>query len=195
MKKFPAFIGLSLAMSLAAPALAQQDAEAVFRQTFGETCELEEDRGASEYFPNTSWELTWQEEYSDTPSSATLYQFFCFAGAYNVNLVYFIETEIDGLRPVAFAVPQYDVTYVDDDFEADVESIKVRGFTSLTMLTNPEFDPETLTMDNHALWRGLGDASSSGRWVFDKGSFVLKTYDVDASYDEEINPTRIVEYK
>lgn len=191
----PALIGFSLAVTIAAPAFAQQDAEAVFRQAFGEACFFDDDRAAAEYFPDESWVLTWQEEYSDTPSSATLYQFFCFAGAYNVNLVYLIDTEYDGLLPVGFAAPQYDVTYVDDDYEGEVESIKVRGFTSQSMLTNSEFDPDTLTMKNHALWRGIGDASSSGRWVFDKGSFVLKSYDVDATYDGEINPTRIVEYK
>lgn len=186
------------ALFLTAAPVGAQDldaAQTAFQTAFGETCMLDVDSAASEYYPAESWTLTWQEEYTETEMSATLYQFFCFAGAYNVNLVYYIEDEFNGLVPLSFAVPSFDVNYVDDDFEGDVDSIVVKGFTTLPMLTNPVFDAETRTIENAALWRGLGDASSSGRWVFEKGDFVLKSYDVDATYDGEVNPERIVEYK
>lgn len=186
--------GILAVFALSASASAQ-DAKETFRQAFSGSCYFDDDSSYEEAFPAQQWTLTWQEEYSESPSTATLYQFFCFAGAYNVNFVYMIETEYDGLIPLGFAAPYYDVKYVNDAYDDAVEDITVRGFTTQLMLTNSRFDPDTETIENHAFWRGLGDASSSGRWVFDKGQFVLKTYDVDASYDEEINPVRVIEYQ
>lgn len=174
---------------------AKDDVETLFKSTFAEACSWDEDLTPAAYFPTESWELTWQEEYSDTQSAGTLYQFFCSAGAYNVNFVYYFDDPFQGLLPVAFAVPQYDVQYENDDFEAAVEAIDVRGFTTQLIITNAEFDPQTQAIENNAKWRGIGDASSGGRWIFERGNFVLKFYDVDASYDGEINPERIVEYK
>ncbi|TIV72916.1 MAG: DUF1176 domain-containing protein, partial [Mesorhizobium sp.] len=43
-------------------------------------------------------------------------------------------------------------------------------------------------------WRGVGDASSSGTYLFRNGDFSLVQYDVDASYDGEINPQTIIDY-
>jgi hypothetical protein len=40
----------------------------------------------------------------------------------------------------------------------------------------------------------VGDASSRGTWVFADGGFRLIRYEVDASYDGEINPQTIVDY-
>ncbi|WP_157970097.1 DUF1176 domain-containing protein [Pelagibacterium sediminicola] len=193
----PAITGVFAVLALAAPASAQ-DAQAAFETAFSDFCFLDEESAAAEYYPNESWSLTWEDGYSDVQYSGTLHQFFCSAGAYNVNLVYYLEQDDDpfpGLMPVSFATPHYDVEYENDDFEGAVETIRVRGFDTQFMLTNPEFDPEAQTITDHTLWRGLGDAFSSGHWVFDKGQFVLKTYDVDATYDGEQNPQRIVEYK
>lgn len=197
MQRLPLAIAIALSltpMSIQAQQ-AEDDVEAKFRAAFGDTCLFDDESSTPEYFTNERWDLTWQEEYSDTPSTATLYQFFCFAGAYNINAIYYLETELEGAVPVSFAVPSYDVKYVDDDFNAAVESINVRGFTSQYILTNSEFDPEAGEMQNYVLWRGIGDASEGGTWVFDRGNFVLKRYDVDASYDDEMNPERIVEFK
>lgn len=187
-------VGMCAVFAVAAP-LKAQDAEAAFRAAFTDTCLLEEESAAAEYYPNESWTLTWKDDYSDAQQSATLYQFFCDSGAYNVNLVYYLEDQYGSVQPVSFAVPQYDVKYENDDFDGPVEAIRLRGFTTQTLLTNPTFDPDTGSLENHSLWRGIGDASSGGRWLFDKGTFVLKSYDVDASYDGEMNPKRIVEYK
>jgi hypothetical protein len=43
-------------------------------------------------------------------------------------------------------------------------------------------------------WRGVGDASANGTWAFKNGRFVLVKYDVDASYDGEINPQTVIDY-
>ena len=40
-------------------------------------------------------------------------------------------------------------------------------------------------------WRGLGDASSNGTWLFRDGTFTLVRYDVDASEDGKIDPQTV----
>ncbi|MCD7061134.1 DUF1176 domain-containing protein [Pelagibacterium xiamenense] len=188
---------LAFSASLIAFPAAGQDTKAVtklFQTTFQSSCYgIEEDFGTLS--ETRSWELTWRHDYSDTDSTATLYEFFCDSGAYNANYVYYLVDEYDGALPVAFAVPEFDVVYEDDDFEGDVLDIPITGYGARLVLTNPHFDPETETITSHSLWRGLGDASSSGTWVFDEGRFRLVTYDVDPSYDGEINPERLVDFE
>lgn len=192
-------LALSLTLALACPIPAQEDQPASaayehFRSAFADSC-FGFDQS---YFSNeepSSWQLSWKPDYSDTERTTTLYEFFCGAGAYNVNYVYYLDDPDFGPFPVAFAIPAFDVKYVDDDFDGDVQSITVRGMTTQWQLTNPSYSPETGTITSSAKWRGIGDASSSGTWAFQQGQFVLKSYDVDASYDDEINPERILEYK
>lgn len=188
-----------LAAMAAAPGLAKDrigaaDVRAAFEATYGELCFsafLTEDEIESETFT-----LTYRYEYDheETPDrEVTLYSFFCTHGAYNRSDVYFLVNEHDEIEPLAFAVPEIDVSYVDDDFDGEVEDISIVGWVGRVQLVNAEFDPETQTMTSHSFWRGIGDASSTGVWRFRLGRFVLESYDVDASYDGEINPERIVD--
>lgn len=186
------------AISATAPALAQQDIHDTlafkhYTKAFGELCYWGEESAAAEYYPSERWELTWQTEYSDTPDTATLYKFYCDAGAYNVNHIFYLETDYGGPLPIGFATPSFDVRYEKDDFEGAVLDIVVDGYSTQLQLTNSEYDPETQTITSHALWRGIGDAASTGTWRFDQGQFVLKRYDVDASYDGEVNPETLVD--
>src|SRR5690606_20469742 len=103
-------------------------------------------------------------------------------------------TEFEGMRPLALAEPDFDVHYENDDFEGAVEGIDVTGMTATTALVNSYFEEETGTLTSASKWRGIGDASSAGTWIFDEGQFVLVHYEVDASYDGEINPEVIVDY-
>lgn len=177
-------------MLLPAPALAQGNSHKLayehFAAAFADTCYWDEEARAAH--PPQSWQLSWQPEYAEITETATLYRFFCDSGAYNVNHVYFIETEFGGLQPVGFATPSFDIVYENDDFEGDVIDITITGYTSQLLLTNSEFDPESQTIVSHALWRGLGDAFSTGTWRFSEGQFVLTRYDVDAQYDGEADP-------
>jgi hypothetical protein len=40
----------------------------------------------------------------------------------------------------------------------------------------------------------VGDASSTGTWLFRDGRFSLVQYEVDASYDGQINPETGLDY-
>ena len=122
---------------------------------------------------------------------ARLFRFFCTAGAYNESHVYYQHDEDNGLRELQFATPELDIRYENDDPEGKVDSITVIGYRAEGMLTNSSYDEATKSIVSNAKWRGVGDASSAGTWIFRDGEFALVRYDVDASYDGEINPETV----
>jgi hypothetical protein len=191
---------MSLLAVLAAPAAAQdasleKQARKLHALAGGDTCE------GSSYVPEDDYE-SWTFSYTPSWSTGdesdreevTLVRLFCFAGAYNESHAYYLKQEYEGLRPIAFAEPFFDVRYENDDFEGKVESISIEGMTSRMLLVNSFFDPDTLSIESFSKWRGIGDASSSGTWIFRDGGFVLKQFAVDASYDGEMNPEVLVDY-
>lgn len=157
----------------------------------GDTCWW--DRVEADIDQVQSWELSFRYEFEkeDGPDRlARLYQMPCNYGAYNFGSIFFIETEFDGLLPLHFAEPVLDIDYADDNSEV-VRSVTVAGFTATYSLVNALFDEETRTINSFSKWRGIGDASSSGRWAFRDGGFMLTGFAVDASYDGEITPETV----
>jgi len=137
------------------------------------------------------FKLTFRHDYTNAPlSTYRLYKFPCYMGAYNESSVFFSADEYDQILQVHFAFPQFDVTYKDDQDEI-LDQITQTGFSTHHTLTNSSFDESTQTLHSRSAWRGLGDASSSGEWLFVRGKFILQTYDIDPTYDGEINPIRI----
>ncbi|MCB9993944.1 MAG: DUF1176 domain-containing protein [Hyphomicrobiaceae bacterium] len=120
-----------------------------------------------------------------------LYRFHCFNGAYNAIHVYYGADQYEEVHQVFFAVPSFDVKYENDDDESKNYKVTVNGFTAYDQLVNSEVDPATQSIHEYSKWRGLGDASSEGLWVFEQGRFVLKYYDIDPSYDGEFILHRI----
>jgi hypothetical protein len=174
-------------------ALARQ----VFAQSFAEECAwgLEGWAGSSE--PDV-YDLTFRASYDapDAPERAMrIYRFDCDSGAYNLRSVWMRWESDEGLRPLSFATPFFTVRYKDgDELDAEVEAVTLEGMTSYATLTNSWYDPATRTIHSYALWRGIGDAFDAGAWQQADTEFVLKSFDVDASYDGEENPVRLVEY-
>ena len=123
-----------------------------------------------------------------------LYQFHCYSGAYNIIYVFFGWDQDTGLRPIALSHPQLDIAYETTADDSPVKSIAITGYSARFTAVNADYDPATKTITSGSLWRGIGDASSGGTWVFDDGEFVLRTYEVDASYDGESNPRTIIDF-
>lgn len=123
-----------------------------------------------------------------------LFRFFCHMAAYNEIAVYYLADDAAGVRQLQFAVPELDIRYENDNHEGKVESITVTGFQTEDTALNSSYDEATRTISTHALWRGVGDASSAGTYLFRYGRFALVQYDVDASYDGEVNPETAVDY-
>ncbi|MCO5065873.1 MAG: DUF1176 domain-containing protein [Rhizobiaceae bacterium] len=132
---------------------------------------------------------------SDPERIARLISFPCLMGAYNLSTIYYQWDELAGMRQLGFATPTMDIRYAEEgNTESAVDSITVSGFEVADQLVNAEFDAATGRLTAMNKWRGIGDASSSGIWALKNGRFVLVKYDVDASYDGEINPVTVIDY-
>lgn len=125
---------------------------------------------------------------------ARVFRFYCTTGAYNEVHVYYQYDEEEGLRELQFATPELDIRYENDDSEGKVESISIVGYQADEKLVNSSYDEASQSIISAPKWRGVGDASSSGRWIFRNGQFTLVKYDVDASYDGEINPETVLDF-
>lgn len=163
--------------------------KALFAATAAATCDAD---GSEPEVHEIGFRYSYDAE-EDPARTATLFRNFCFAGAYNEIHVYFIADEEGVVTPLHFAEPQYDVRYAGDTDEK-VEEIAITGFTASSQLVNSAYDPATQTITAHPQWRGIGDASSHGVWRFFDGAFRLVRYEVDASYDGEINPQVLLDY-
>ena len=169
-------------------------ASALFEAMAADTCDAS--GLGSEDSPPESHAIPFRYSYDapeDPERTAHLFRFFCLRGAYNEIHVYFFSDGEGTVSPLYFAEPQYDVRYAGDSDET-VEAVTVTGFSATGQLVNSGYDPQTRTIAAHSLWRGMGDVSSSGAWVFVDGSFRLVHYEVDASYDGEINPQTLVDF-
>jgi hypothetical protein len=125
---------------------------------------------------------------------ARLFRFACSMGAYNEDAVYYLSSEPDAVRQVQFASPELDIHYESADSQAKVEAVNIIGFQTDNRWQNSSYDDATRSITSHANWRGAGDAGTSGTWLFRNGRFSLVQFDVDASYDNEINPQTVLDY-
>jgi hypothetical protein len=75
-----------------------------------------------------------------------------------------------------------------------VDSVTVTGFQTEDVAINSNYDEKDRTITTADKWRGVGDASSTGLYLFRNGDFSLVKYDVDASYDGEVDPQTVVDY-
>ena len=136
-----------------------------------------------------------QHASEDEPEQeARLFRFFCSMGAYNETHIYYLYKELEGLQEQHFAAPELDIRYENETSDEKLESVTIIGFRSDSELVNSFYDEATRSIGSFDKWRGIGDASSSGSWMFREGTFTLVKYDVDATYDGEINPQTVVDY-
>lgn len=185
---------LLLFAAIALPAQAdtgRDKARAMMLAMHGDYCSS--DVAVDPDWADKSWPLTWREEFqsADEPDKrGTLMRVFCMSGAYNVLHAWFMETE-DGVAPLAFPMPAFDVSRETEEFDSAVTGIKVTGFRSANMLVNSAFDANRARIVMTSHWRGLGDAYSVGEWQVIEGEPVLKSFEVDASYDGEQTPATL----
>lgn len=174
-----------------------QRARAAFAANFEIACSpLPGDPPLSEHAPEL-FEHKYRPAYDapeDPERVAVLYRFFCGASAYNENHVYYLHTG-EELNLVSFAEPFLHVDYENEEVEGKVLGIKVVGLRAQNLLVNSTVEAKTLSITSANKWRGIGDASSSGVWLFKNGEYVLSTFEVDASYDGEINPEMVADYR
>ena len=130
---------------------------------------------------------------SEPDTKVTLYVFECSMAAYNAAEVFYLFDAL-GLHRLSFAEPHMDIAYNSGgEQDSKLKSMKVDGFTASEQLVNAEFDDKTNSISSFSKWRGIGDASSNGTWVFDDGQFALKDYDVDPTYDGVQNSITVIQ--
>jgi hypothetical protein len=135
------------------------------------------------------------ETESDPERSVYLFQFPCGSGAYNTIEVYYTVDAYGETRPVTFAEPELDIRYENDDFEGKLESMTIIGYRSTDQLINSGYDAEKKTIYSYSKWRGIGDASSVGTWLFRGGAFTLVKYEADPTYDGEENLQTVLDFE
>jgi hypothetical protein len=165
----------------------------LFTLAFTEPCNAAIDGGYGGTEPQV-FDLTYQGSYDEADAPARkfrLYQFNCNGGAYNFSSVFYGWDELDGLRPLSMATPTVKPSYDEAAGDGKLVKLELTGMTARFLVTNAEVDPRSGTITSSAYWRGIGDASSIGVWSLADGEYRLVTYDVDASYDGEVNPVRV----
>ena len=174
--------------------LALQEAARLFAAAHGEDCPAA--KAADAPAPD-SYELALPTEGNadGVPGApARLMRFVCDTTASNQTHAYFLSTPGAGVSAVSFATPELDIHYAGNDSAGKLEGVDIIGFTTEATLSNSTFDETTQSIVSAAKWRGAGDASSSGTWLFRKGAFSLVHFEVDASYDGDVNPQTVLDY-
>ncbi|TGQ47959.1 DUF1176 domain-containing protein [Mesorhizobium sp. M00.F.Ca.ET.216.01.1.1] len=175
---------------------ALEQAKKAFAATYGDQCDKKTPDGKAVGEPD-AYSIHYKEadSASDEPERETrLFRFFCSMGAYNEGAVYYIHDAITGVRQLQFASPELDIRYENNNSEGKVQAVNIIGFQTDDQLVNSEYDDATKTISFFNKWRGIGDASSTGTYLFRNGNFSLVQYDVDASYDDESNPQTVLDY-
>lgn len=168
----------------------------IFIGAFSEACGWAIGGGPNMIGPEV-YDLTYRpswEAASEPERPLKLYRFFCDAGAYNERHIYYTWTSDEGVRPVSFALPTYEIAYEGGDYEAPLEALEWTGMTARHELVNSAFDPQTQTIGEWSCWRGLCDASGRGLWVLRDGDFSLVSYDIDPTYDGNVNLFRVADF-
>lgn len=172
--------------------LVLERAKKAFRTSYGQECSGRMPGETTTAEPE-SHIIRYRNEGSDDQREVRLIRFFCGAGAYNEDHVYYLHDAVFGLREQHFARPDIDVIYEEPGNYEKVEEIRIIGYESRNRLVNSFYDEASLTVTSHGKWRGIGDASETGIWLFRDGVFSLVKYEVDASYDGEINPQVLID--
>ena len=195
MKYLAGALTLSL---LSNPAFAEVDTAArerlleAFKLSFANECETR----TQNFLDEAVYHEIAPAEGDEQKRPRTLGIFLCARGAYNQTHAVLLDDGTGfGTDALAFVEPELDVKLEDgrDDEDPVLERIGVRGFHATRIVFNAEFDPAALTLRTGGLWRGLGDAASSGTHVLRGRQFMLQTYQADPTYDGKVVPYMLIE--
>ena len=174
----------------------REDVIAYFKTAYAQQCAFALENAES--VEPVVHELGYRYTYDDASvpdHPYVLYGFECQGGAYNFSQVYLAVKEYEGIVPLAFAEPSLAIVYADTENSSTVESMAIDGYTAKTLLTNSEFDPASRTITTFSKWRGMGDAYDSATYELVEDRFVLKAFEVDPTFDEEMTPETLLDFR
>ena len=171
--------------------------EAAFRASYAGSCQTLDPGAEPDAAKPEIHDIAFRYSYDGDGGEerkAHLFRFTCGWGAYNSSEVYYLADDIGEVSQLQFAEPELDIRYENDDSQTKVEAMRIVGYTASAQAVNSSYDPATPTNTTFSKWRGVGDATSTGQYLFPNGRFTLVNFEVDASYDEEINPQTVLDF-
>ncbi|MER8692430.1 DUF1176 domain-containing protein [Mesorhizobium opportunistum] len=171
---------------------ALEHAKKAFLATYGDQCDKDLVANEPEVFSIKYKDKDAQP--GDPDKETRLFHFSCSAAAYNESSVYYMTDELSAVQQLQFAEPKMDIRYENNDSDGKLLGMSIVGFQTSGWAVNSDYDPDAHTITTFNKWRGVGDASDAGTYLFRNGNFSLVQYDVDASYDGEENPQTVVDY-
>lgn len=141
--------------------------------------------------------LEWNYNYdpADAPKRvAKVLHFTCRVAAYNIVDTFLLWDEDEGVRPISFAEPELDIRY-EDEAQEKLKSISVMGMKASRELINATLEPAEQAIYSASKWRGVGDAGSSGKWIFRDGAFTLVFFEVDPTFDGASDMSTVIDYE
>ncbi|TGQ73049.1 MAG: DUF1176 domain-containing protein [Mesorhizobium sp.] len=171
---------------------ALEQAKKAFLATYGSQCDKQFLADDPEVFSIKYKDKDAQP--GDAEKETRLFHFSCSAAAYNESSVYYMTDGLSEVQQLQFAEPKMDIRYEKNDSDGKLLGMSIVGFDTTGWAVNSDYDPDTHTITTFNKWRGVGDASDAGTYLFRDGDFSLVQYDVDASYDGEENPQTVVDY-
>jgi hypothetical protein len=185
------------ALALTTPAVADaldERATAVFSAAFVDVCSSAFLEDGSLIEPPERVSLSSPMTFEDAPVAMEVWLFRCNIGAYNIQSVVIGYSETEGLGVLSFARPDLDIVLEDpDNLDSAVREVRIVGWSASPIVVNAEIDTTRGELREIGYWRGIGDASSAAVWRLVDQGFRLVRYDVDPTYDGEVNPTTIVQ--
>ncbi|RWN34048.1 MAG: DUF1176 domain-containing protein [Mesorhizobium sp.] len=171
---------------------ALEQAKKAFLATYGDQCD-------KQFLANepTVFSIKYKDKDAQPgePDKETrLFHFSCSAAAYNESSIYYMTDDVSGVQQLQFAEPKMDIRYENNDSNGKLLGMSIVGFQTSGWAVNSDYDEAAHTITTFNKWRGIGDASDAGTYLFRNGNFSLVQYDVDASYDGEQNPETVVDY-
>ena len=151
-------------------------------------------------FPDQcEWEHNQERYHSISFKKSEFYAITCISGTYNYWFVY-LERKSDGTyKPLSFSYPEIHYDFKEN---GEIKSSKLVGMKSVSMLCNPIYDKDQLTISTKCKGRGIGDVASYGLWQLIQeedetginNQFTLLSFEDDFTSDGEINPIEIINF-
>lgn len=157
----------------------QEQVYKLFAQQFARECDLDR---AKDMQMNGSANVV------EGKTNYQIFTFVCNVAAYNISSVTYVASTDSAPKVATFAVPQY-------EYNEQTKKLVVTGISATQIIPYGDFDAKTLSISTFHKGRGVGDAFVAGTYRFVNGEFLLKKYDVDATYDGKINPVTVINYK
>lgn len=179
--KFLVILATILGVSAAhAETYTQDQVRKIFEQEYANRC--------SDFSRGKELQMDEAHDFTVEETKYQIFTFVCDVAAYNATAVHYLADQYTAPHAISLVVPSA-------SYDEKTKTATITGFYADTVNPYGSFDPATLTIHTHYKGRGIGDAFETGTYKFENREFMLKKYIVDLTFDQEINPITIIDYK